>query len=343
MTLSKQRARWLLVALPVVALGAAFAYVAGALAPDRLTPTTYVRQLEANAGVHPGYRRNHAKGLCVDGYFDSSGAAAALSSAAVFAPGRTPVVGRFSIPGGNPLASDGKALVRSLALQFTADDGQQWRMAMISSPVFVVSRPEAFIELLRAQAPTAASGKPDPARVSAFFAQHPETAAFRAWAGSHTPSDSFANTQYNSLNSFFLINDHGRRQAVRWSFVPQTPFAPGAADAGDDFLFDDIAARLAQGPLRWQLVLQLARPGDPVDDATHAWPASNPHIGAGTLVLTGGAPRAEGACRDINFDPLIVPQGVVPSADPLLAARSAVYARSFDKRIGEQAQAEGQQ
>lgn len=339
---ARRRARWLLVALPVATLGAAFAYVAGALAPGRLTPATFVRQLETNGGVHPGYRRNHAKGLCVDGYFDSSGAARSLSSAALFAPGRTPLIGRFSIPGGNPFASDSGAPLRSMALQFTSTDGQQWRMAMNSSPVFVVSRPEAFIELLRAKAPVPAAGKPDPARIKAFFAQHPETEAFRAWAGSHTPSDSFANTQFNSLNSFLLRNSAGEEQAVRWSFVPETPFAPRAEDAGDDFLFDDIAARLARGPLRWKLVLQLAQPGDPVDDATRAWPASNPRIDAGTLVLTGSAPQARGACRDINFDPLILPQGVAASADPLLAARSAVYARSFTKRISEQAKAEGQ-
>ena len=41
---------------------------------------------------------------------------------------------------------------------------------------------------------------------------------------------------------------------------------------------------------------------------------------------------ATGACRDINYDPLILPTGVDGSEDPLLAARSAVYSVSFNRR-----------
>src|SRR5476649_473596 len=75
----------------------AFCYVGGWLAPQRLTPARLINQLHANAGVFPGYRRNHAKGVCVTGYFLSSGQAQTYSDAQVFAPGRTPVVGRFAV------------------------------------------------------------------------------------------------------------------------------------------------------------------------------------------------------------------------------------------------------
>ncbi len=46
-----------------------------------------------------GFRRNHAKGVCVTGWFESNGQAAVLSKAAVFKPGRIPVVGRFALAG----------------------------------------------------------------------------------------------------------------------------------------------------------------------------------------------------------------------------------------------------
>ncbi|MNC81585.1 Catalase-related peroxidase precursor [compost metagenome] len=46
----------------------------------------------------------------------------------------------------------------------------------------------------------------------------------------------------------------------------------------------------------------------------------------------------QGACRDLNFDPLILPSGIEPSADPILAARSAAYAESFNRRSREAAQ-----
>ena len=45
--------------------------------------------------------------------------------------------------------------------------------------------------------------------------------------------------------------------------------------------------------------------------------------------------QVDGDCRDINFDPLILPSGIEASNDPLLAARSAAYASSYLRRAGE--------
>ena len=42
-----------------------------------------------------------------------------------------------------------------------------------------------------------------------------------------------------------------------------------------------------------------------------------------------------GNARDVNFDPLVLPEGSAASDDPLLAARSAVYAQSYQRRTGE--------
>ena len=41
------------------------------------------------------------------------------------------------------------------------------------------------------------------------------------------------------------------------------------------------------------------------------------------------------ATRDMSFDPLILPDGMAASDDPLLSARSAVYSQSFTRREGE--------
>src|SRR6478672_9371370 len=45
----------------------------------------------------------------------------------------------------------------------------------------------------------------------------------------------------------------------------------------------------------------------------------------------------DGPCRDFNYDPTILPTGIAVSDDPLLAARSAAYAKSFDLRTAEAA------
>src|SRR5258708_27505040 len=50
---------------------------------SRLSPKQIINAFEANTGAHPGFRRNHAKGICVTGRFESNGNATALSRASV--------------------------------------------------------------------------------------------------------------------------------------------------------------------------------------------------------------------------------------------------------------------
>lgn len=332
--------RFALIAALLGAIVLAFAYVGGWLAPHRLTPQRIVNQLQADAGVFPGYRRNHAKGVCVAGYFESSGQVQAYSAAQVFASGRTPVVGRFAVPGGNPYAPDSSVPIRSMALRFALANGQQWRTGMNSMPVFPVATPQAFYEQTVAQQPDPATGKPDPAKVKAFFATHPETAAFLAWVKTARPSSSYATESYWSLNAFVFIDAKGEKHAVRWRMLPE---ASDAAKGGSDpnYLDADLTQRLTQGPQRWHLIVTLANPGDPTNDATKTWPSDRRDIDAGTLVLTSTEPQESGACRDINYDPLVLPNGIEASDDPLLPARSAAYATSYLRRTSEEAHLPG--
>jgi catalase len=320
-----------------------FGYVGGWLAPHRLTPKRIVDQFQHNAGVFPTYRRNHAKGVCVSGYFQGSGAATAYSSAQVFTRVRTPVVGRFAIPGSNPYAPDGKVPVRSMALRFTQADGQQWRTGMNDIPVFSVSTPQAFFAQLQAAQPDPATGKPDPEKLAAFFAAHPDSAALRTWLKNARPSASYATDTYHSLNAFFLVNAAGQRQAVRWAMAPlgEDATPPASLPPGADFLAADLAQRLAHGPLRWHLLLTLAEPGDPTNDAARQWPDARRRIDAGTLVIERTTPQESGPCRDINYDPTVLPDGIVISDDPLLPARSAAYADSYLRRTSEEAHLPG--
>ncbi|WP_114238429.1 catalase family peroxidase [Dyella sp. C9] len=321
----------------------AFAYVGGWLAPNRLTPARMVNQFQLNAGTFPGYRRNHAKGVCVTGYFESNAGARPYSSAQVFASGRTPVVGRFALPTSNPHAPDSSVPIRSMALRFALANGQQWRTGMNDMPVFPVSTPEAFYELLKAQQPDPATGKPDPAKLGAFFGSHPESGPFLAWVKTAKPSASYATETYESLNAFVFVGADGVRHPVRWRMVTET--TDGGSDtgkAGDpDYLEADLTERLSQGPLRWHLLVTLAEPGDPTNDATKAWPDNRRTVDAGTLVIEHAEPQQNGPCRDINYDPLVLPAGIEASDDPLLPARSAAYATSYLRRTSEEAHLPG--
>jgi catalase len=327
----------LFIAGTCAALCGAYAYAAGWLTPQRLTPTRIVSTFNDNFGVHAGFRRNHAKGVCVAGYFDGNGAASSLSSATVFDTMRTPVIGRFAIPGGNPSIADAASPVRSMALLFQLPHGEQWRTGMNNTPVFIVNTPQGFYEQLLASKPDPTTGKPDPAKMKAFFDAHPESQPFRDWVKAHPASASLTNISYYSINAFELVDRNGVQHPVRWAMVPQQAGSDAPHSNDPDYLAEDLVQKLAQGPLHWHLMLTLAQPGDVIDDATKAWPTDRTTIDAGTLTLEREVAQSDGPCRDVNYDPLILPHGIQPSNDPLLAARSAAYSRSFNTRAREEA------
>jgi catalase len=323
----------------ILAVVACFAYVAGWLSPARLSQARLIDRFQQVDGIHLGFRRNHAKGVCITGSFESNGQGVRLSKAAVFASGRVPVEGRFSLAGGNPGMPDGPTDVRALGLRFRPATGEEWRTAMIDIPVFIVKEPEAFYEQLLASKPDPATGKPDPAKMAAFSAAHPEFGPAIKIIMSSPFSSGFANERYNALNAFRFINAAGVVTPVRWSMIPTELFAPEdpeQAKSGDkNYLFDALVARIARGPLQWHLVVTIGQPGDVTDNATIPWPADREQVDVGVLTIDRAETEALGNCRDINFDPLVLPSGIEPSDDPLLSARSAVYSESFTRREGE--------
>jgi catalase len=312
----------------------AFAYTAGWLTPRRLTPALLVDSLAPPGGPALGLRRNHAKGICFTGTFESDGAAASISKAPMFSAGSYPVTGRFNLGTPNPNAPDGAVRVRGLSLRIVAPDGSEWRSAMINAPFFAVSTPQAFYALMQALA-----RKDDPDAMKQFIAAHPEFGAFGAWA-THSPmTPSYAQERYNSLNSFVFTNATGQDRTVRWSFVPEaTPQLVSADELkqrGPDFLDADITQRVASAPQRWTMIVTVANQGDPTADPTKVWPDDRQKVEAGTLVVKAIEPEPDGPCRDINFDPTVLPPGVHVSDDPFPAARSAAYSVSFNRRTAE--------
>jgi catalase len=323
----------------VLVIVACFAYVSGWLSPSRLSQARFANRFEEVNGVHAGFRRNHAKGVCITGSFESNGQGVRLSKAAVFTAGNVPVVGRFSVAGGHPHIADGPTAVLALGLRFQPPGGEEWRTAMIDLPVFIVKSPEALYEQLLASQPDPATGKPDPKKMAAFTAAHPEFgAAMKVIMSTPLPSD-FANASYNGLNAFRFVDAAGTATPVRWSMAATEPFTPATAEQAKtldkNYLFDNLIARLARGPIQWHLVVTIGQPGDPTDDPTLPWPENRQRVDVGTLTIDHAETEAPGNCRDINFDPLVLPTGIEPSDDPVLSTRSAVYSESFTRREGE--------
>jgi catalase len=323
----------------IIGIAGLFLYTGGWLNPHALSPTKMIDGFEQVNGEHPGFRRNHAKGVCISGYFESNGRGAALSKAVVFLPGRVPVIGRFAMAGGQPYAADAVHTVRSMALLFKLPNGEEWRTGMNNIPVFPVNSAQGFYDLLLASAPDATTGKPDPVKMSAFFAKYPESAKAMQLILSQAVSSGFADSTYNSLNAFRFINAQGEVVPVRWSMVPVQPFKPPSADqstAGDtNYLFDALISDLHDHPLQWQLIVTVGQAGDPTADATLPWPPDRQQVDVGTLTIDQVESEDTSPARDINFDPLALPSGIAGSDDPLLSARSAAYSVSFTRREGE--------
>jgi catalase len=331
-------ARLVLIGILLAAVVATFAYFGGWLTPHELTPARFTDAFEQVDGVHPGFRRNHAKGIGVSGFFESNGNGVRLSKALVFQPGRVPVIGRFSLSGGQPFAADKPDTVRGLGLQFTLPDGELWRTAMINLPVFPVATPLAFFERLIASIPDPKTGKPDPAKMQSFLSRHPETEQALKIIKSQPVSSGFGNSTFHSLNAFRFINSAGDSIPVRWVLRPEQPF-DAASDASTprdkNYLFDALIAQIQHRPLRWHLVVIIGQPGDPTNDASVIWPETRERVDVGILTLDQVESEATSSATGINFDPLVLPAGIAPSDDPLLSARSAVYSQSFTRRAGE--------
>lgn len=318
----------------------AFLWAAGWIGPKRINGGDVTRALEYNTGKkQPGFRRAHAKGICLSGNFAANGAGIEISTAKAFEPGTYPVIGRFSVAGGNPLATDGRNVFHSMALLLKTPDGQQWRMAMDHTPIFPVPSAAGFIALQRATRPDPATGKPDPAKMKALTAEYPSVKAFQDYLAKAVLPSSLANATYYSINAFTMTDSAGRPRFVRWQFEPEAALTGLDKAHLDqlprDALFQEMIARTARGPSRWHLILTIANPGDETDNATVAWTGPHRSIDAGVLTVDKVMPEEVGACRDLNFDPTILPSGIGLSDDPLLAARSKVYSSSFQRRAGE--------
>jgi catalase len=315
----------------------AIAQTGAAAAP--VDPNAFVNQFEATGGKFEGYRRSGAKGICAAGEFVGTADARALSTASVFSGKPIPVVVRFSVGGGNPKAPDNAKSQRNLALQFNLPDGEQWLMGNISSPVFGAATPQQLMAGLVARQPDPATKAPDPAKVKAFGDANPEALLQGKYFASQPVPASYASVNYWGVHGHGFVNAKGEKQFGKWVFEPvggvQGLTDDEAKAKGPNFLFDDLRQRVKDGKVAFNFNLELAQPGDKIDNATVPLPEGRKKVNLGLLKVTSVSDDASGPCLTINFNPMVMPKGVEPTADPMLAARAAPYAVSLARRLTE--------
>ena len=302
-------------------------------------PTRMVDAFEATNGKFEGYRRSGAKGICATGEFVGSPEGRALSSASAFSGRPVPVSVRFSVGGANPRAADNTKSQRNLALQFNLPDGETWQMGNISAPIFGAATPAQMLGRLESLRPDPATKAADPARVKAFVDANPQVLQQGRYFASQPVPASYGAVNYWGVHAFAFVNAKGDKQFGKWVFEPvggvQTLSDDEAKARGASFLFDDLRQRVKDGKVAFNFNLELAEAGDRLDNATVPLPAGRRKVTLGSLKVTSVADDAGGACLNITFNPMVLPKGVEPSADPMLAARAAPYGVSLGRRLGE--------
>ena len=324
--------------LTASALGA-IAAVSGAPSYAQVDPNKTLDQFEATFGKFAGYRRSGAKGVCAAAEFTGSAEGRALSASTAFSGTPVPVVARFSVGGANPNAPDNTKSQRNMALQFNLPNSETWQMGNISAPVFGASSPEQFLGRLASLQPDPATKAADPAKVKAFADANPDVLIQGRYFASQPVPASFGATNYWGVHAFAFVNARGEKQWGKWVFEPvggvQTLTDDEAKAKGPTFLFADLRERAPAGKAAFDFNLYLAQPGDKLDSAVTPLPEGRKKITLGRLVIKSVSADATGDCLNITYNPMVLPKGVEPSSDPMLAARAAPYAVGLGRRLTE--------
>ncbi|HKM99575.1 MAG TPA: catalase family peroxidase [Candidatus Binataceae bacterium] len=299
---------------------------------------TYVKIVDAMNqlfGVHAGYRPVHAKGIVCEGTFSPAPSAASLSRAPHLQRDSVKATIRFSDFAGVPQIpdTDPNASPRGMAIKFHLPGGAITDIVAHSLNGFPVPNAEEFLGFITA---LIASGPdaPKPSQIEQFLATHPRAMRF-ATAPKPTPA-SFATESYYGVDAFRLINAAGSVRCARYQIRPaageQYLTSTEAATRSPDFLAEELAKRLAKGPASFQVVAQLAEPGDSTADPSQTWPDSRPQVVLGTLSIEALRADSDMVQRKMIFDPVNLTDGIELGDDDLPAARSAIYSVSYKRR-----------
>lgn len=290
------------------------------------------------SGPHKGYRANHAKGVMLDGIFTPSAGASSISVAPHLQNKGSPATVRFSDATGVPNMPDANANAspHGLAIRVKLPDGSFTDMVTISVNSFPSATPEDFLGLLNAVAASGpGSAKPSP--VEQYLGSH--AAALKFVTTPKPAPVSFATLPFYGVNAFKFTNAKGESHYGRYQIVPilgaQYLTDEQAAKADPNYLMDEIVTRVKIAEVSYRISVQLAEKGDVVNDPTVVWPESRTLVELGILTLKTPVKESAKVEKTLMFNPLVLPDGIQPSDDPILLARPSAYAVSFGRRLAE--------
>ncbi|RUT35498.1 catalase family peroxidase [Paenibacillus zeisoli] len=304
--------------------------------PHRPDPRTLAQQavdtIEDFDGPYRGFRRAHAKGACFSAVFTPNGSAASLTTASHLQNTEVPAVVRFSGSNPNPNMADLLSPAKGMAVQFHLPDQSITNIVAASIPVFFARTPESFIDIMKTAAAFKQKELSLPEKIGAIIDHFSESKNAFFHLGALKPPASYATIPYYSIHAFYLVNDKGDRQAVKYEWEPDlgvhTLSAKEAKSLPSDYLEEDLIKRTGEARVRFKLNLVLGEPSDPTDDPTLIWSDQRTRLEVGTLSITGPIPEPE----SLVMDPTLLTPGIELSEDPILNFRHEAYAISHHRR-----------
>jgi len=293
------------------------------------SPEKAIEVIGERFGVDPRHRALHAKGSVYAGRFTAAPAAARLTRAAHMRGEGVPATVRFSNASGDPSVPDYAPDIRGMGVAFHLGDGSRTDISAQTVPRFPFDGVDPFLELVR-------HSKPDPIsamRLALFLARHPRAlGAVLANRSTLAPPPSYAARPYYAIHAFKWLDEKGGERYVRYTWRPTVDLADldsgEAKRRGRDYLREELERRLGEGPVRFELELQMAGPGDDPHDPSSVWPEDRERVTAGSLEVT--APSESG--DELVFDPTRTTDGIELSDDPVLRFRPRAYALSHRRR-----------
>jgi catalase len=282
----------------------------------------------------PDARAVHAKGIVLSGTFKPGEAAPSVTRAPHLQKDGSRVTVRFSNFAGllNIPDADAGSTPRGMATRFHLADGSETDIAAHSFNGFPTPTADGLRDFLIA---LAASGPnaPKPTPIEVFLGANP--AAKHFVETQNPPPVSYATLSYFGVNSFKFTNAQGASVFGRYQIRPEAGehflSKDEIAKADPNYLSAEIRQRLGRGAIKFDLLLQIAEDGDPLDDPSSAWPETRRKVQLGTLELTSVIADSPAAQRELLFNPAALPSGIEPR-DPMIRIRSDAYLVSFRRR-----------
>jgi catalase len=284
---------------------------------DRLTA--------AYRGPHPGHRTLHSRGSFYEGTFTATPEADELCRAGVFSGEPVPVLVRWSNAAGSPKLPDKAPDVRGMAVKFRSPAGDADLVGQ-TAPRFPVRDPADFVSMTEAAV--------RPVTFPLWVVRHPDTAGAllaNARAKAIAPPFSYAEKTYYPIHAYGWVAADGTRRWVRYELRGESGARPHGSFEGFDRLRQEMAARLAESPVRYDLHVTVAADGDDPHDPTSVWRGSE-ELSAGVVEVTGPVDDPEESGGPVVFDPTRVVDGIELSDDPILRYRAAAYSESVSRR-----------